>query len=690
MQPSPRNRAVVTTYEWDVDSLAPVQRFTMLGAFFVAYALLVSLGYTLKESAHSLTIIWPAAGLLFIMLVLTPLRQWTWIVPAQLAAEVIVGYLRLERPDGGWTAFFLLGNLCDGVVGALLVKRWIRDPTLPRLAQVAQVIGATAAGAAAGALIGALGAVLLLQDESYLHQWQLWWAGNWLGTLAVAPVVLAWAVRWRFPHLAAASGSPAEVVLLGGLVLGATLWIFGAPPGSPVSLLHLPFVPLALLVLAAFRLAPRWVFAISTAAILLAASSASRGLGPFADETNAFGRVLGLQVYLATVAAFTFMIAVSLFEKSRMMTALTLSRERYENFVARSAEAVWRVELREAMPLGLAVREQIAWLKEHAYIAECNRAYRHLYEGHAVATDEWQTWRADVPWTTIYVEHLETAARQEYSMDGLRFSLADGEHWLASFSGIVEMGKLARVWGVARDVTELVQLNERVEQEQARLQSYAQALTGAEEQARRATAVDLHDGIGQLLVGLSMKVEAAALQAAPGSRSLFDEMRKQILEILGRTRSLIADLSPPGLYELGLGPALEWLGAHVRAKDRLRVDLELEIEEERLDVDLRIFVFKIVRELLCNVAKHAGVGEARVRVRTRAERLTVEVQDDGVGFETPLVMHAGGTRGFGIWSISDRVRRAGGELIVDTAPGAGCIARVVLPLAERTQETNAA
>jgi integral membrane sensor domain MASE1 len=517
----------------------------MLGAFFLAYALLVYLGYALKESAHSLTIIWPAAGLLFITLVLTPLRQWGWIVPLQLAAEVIVGQLQLERADGGWSALFLLGNLCDGVVGALLVKRWIGDPTAPRLAQVAKVITATAAGSAAGALLGALGAVLTLQDESYLRQWQLWWAGNWLGSLAVAPVVLAWAVRWRFPHLAARSGSRDEIALLGALVLGTTWWIFGAPPGSPVSVLHLPFVPLALLVIAAFRLAPRWVFVMSTAAILLAASLASRGLGPFAAEANAFGRVLGLQIYLATVAAFTFMIAASLLEKNRMMTALTLSRERYENFVARSTEAVWRIELREPMPLGLDLPAQIAWLKEHAYIAECNRAYRHLFEGHAVTLDEWQTWRGDVPWATIYLEHLDTAARQEYSMDGLRFSLADGEHWLASFSGVVENGKLARVWGVARDITELVQLNEQVEQEQARLQSYAQALSTAEERARRATAVDLHDGIGQLLVSLSMSVDVAAAQAAPESRPLFDEMRNLILEILGRTRSLIADLSPP-------------------------------------------------------------------------------------------------------------------------------------------------
>jgi signal transduction histidine kinase len=67
----------------------------------------------------------------------------------------------------------------------------------------------------------------------------------------------------------------------------------------------------------------------------------------------------------------------------------------------------------------------------------------------------------------------------------------------------------------------------------------------------------------------------------------------------------------------------------------------------------------------------------------------VEVQDDGVGFEARHVMRAGGTRGFGIWSIADRVHRAGGEFVVDAAPGAGCIARIVLPLAARDQQNAA-
>src|SRR6185436_20353606 len=91
MQAHAGNIPPTATSEWDLSSLGPMQRLRALGGFFAAYALLVHVGYVLKENAGSLTIIWPAAGLLFITLVATPIRQWSWIVALQLAAELAVG-----------------------------------------------------------------------------------------------------------------------------------------------------------------------------------------------------------------------------------------------------------------------------------------------------------------------------------------------------------------------------------------------------------------------------------------------------------------------------------------------------------------------------------------------------------------------------------------------------------------------
>ena len=316
------------------------------------------------------------------------------------------------------------------------------------------------------------------------------------------------------------------------------------------------------------------------------------------------------------------------------------------------------------------MKEQIAWLREHAYIAECNLVYLNLNRLFGLPDADSRLWRADVPWSAIYLEHIGTAAQQGYSTDGLQFTLSKGSRqftYITGFRGVIEDGKLARVWCVARDISELIELNDRLRQKQERLQLYARQLVGAEERARRATAVDLHDGIGQQLVGLAMTVEAAASRATPEVRLLLGEATHTVREVQSITQRVIADLSPPGLYELGLEPALKWLSVYMRGKDNLQVELHVDADAASYDLDLRVLVFKLIRELLRNVVKHSGVRAASVTVAQTPDELSVVVQDRGVGFEWQLSLFEARSEGFGLWSVADRVRAAAGEMTVDTA-----------------------
>src|SRR5690606_18294428 len=101
---------------------------------------------------------------------------------------------------------------------------------------------------------------------------------------------------------------------------------------------------------------------------------------------------------------------------------------------------------------------------------------------------------------------------------------------------------------------------------------------------------------------------------------------------------------------------------------------------ESVPIETRVLVFKLVRELLRNVVKHAGVATARLRVRGDAERLQVYVADEGRGFEWQFDMFGARNGGFGLWSIADRVSEVGGEFNVDTAPGRGARFDLVIPL----------
>ena len=105
-------------------------------------------------------------------------------------------------------------------------------------------------------------------------------------------------------------------------------------------------------------------------------------------------------------------------------------------------------------------------------------------------------------------------------------------------------------------------------------------------------------------------------------------------------------------------------------------------------MDLRVLIFKLVRELLRNVVKHAGVDTARVTVRGDADAVHIDVVDTGRGFEWQMDLFGERVGGFGLWSIADRISEVGGEFIVDTAPGRG--ARFSLKFAlRRVDDGNA-
>jgi signal transduction histidine kinase len=310
-----------------------------------------------------------------------------------------------------------------------------------------------------------------------------------------------------------------------------------------------------------------------------------------------------------------------------------------------------------------------------------------------LSDSEAHQWRADMPWFAMFLRHLGAASHRGYSMDGMQFAVsvnARPRTYITGFRGVIEQGYLVRVWGVARDVTELVDLSERLRQNQDRLKLYARELVGAEERARRATAVDLHDGIGQQLVGLSMTLDALVARSPPEIRLLLSEATNTVREVQAIAQRVIADLSPPGLYELGLEPALKWLSVYMRGRDNLQVELNVTAEDAAINIDLRVLVFKVIRELLRNVVKHSGVQSASVTVTRNQDELRVIVEDRGSGFEWQLSLFEPRAHGFGLWSVADRVRDAAGEMTVDTGPGRGCRVTVVFPLGKPARSAQAA
>jgi signal transduction histidine kinase len=651
-------------------------------AFVLCYVPALWLGYQLKTGAEQLSIFWPAVGLLMAVLFLAPLRRWPLVIALQLGAEYAMGFAMREPSFPADILLFMLANTLDAAVGALIARMHMWRLNVVRIGLALQFLAATAAGATASATLVAALAPLLFGAGDFWLQWQLWWVGNWLGSIIVAPVVLFWALPVRKMFRSLRLRNWWEIPVLGVALAASVWWLFPVPPADTDSLLRTPAVPLALLLVAAFRLPPRWASLLALGTLMLAGFLGAFGRSPFTGP-DPYSQMLVLQAFLALLAAVALIFTILITAMKITMDQVTASETRYRNFVELSSEAVWRVELEPPMPLGLSIDEQRQWLARHARVAESNAIYRRFAdactESHGDHSPLWQPARS---WCALFEDNLERAAREGYQLDDLRLTAEVAgrqRSFILTFSGVTADGHLQRIWCVARDISEIVDLNTRLLRERERLKAYAHQVVTAEERARRATAVDLHDGIGQSLTGMAMSLEVARAQA-PQIAPLLDDLRANLRRVQEHTRTMIADLSPPGLYELGLEPALQWLAVHFRSKEKLRVQLECAIDEASIPMDLRVLIFKLVRELLRNVVKHAGVDAARVQVQGDRSNISVLVEDAGRGFEWQIDMFGARPGGFGLWSISDRVGEAGGQFNVDAQPGHGSRFRMSFPL----------
>jgi PAS domain S-box-containing protein len=236
--------------------------------------------------------------------------------------------------------------------------------------------------------------------------------------------------------------------------------------------------------------------------------------------------------------------------------------------------------------------------------------------------------------------------------------------------------------GTVEDVTERRKAEERVRLYQRQLRSLASELSLAEERERRRIATLLHDHIGQILALSKIKLGALIeVTRKKTSRQALREMREHVEQAIQSTRSLTFELSPPVLYELGLEAALEWLGEQVEGQHGIRFIFENEARPKPVRDEIKVFLFTAVRELLMNVAKHAGARMVKVSVERSRTDIIIIVIDDGTGFAASRAgsfaeMH----KGFGLFSIQERLHHLGGSIEVESKRGKGTKITLVAPL----------
>jgi PAS domain S-box-containing protein len=265
----------------------------------------------------------------------------------------------------------------------------------------------------------------------------------------------------------------------------------------------------------------------------------------------------------------------------------------------------------------------------------------------------------------------------------LRVVRKDGAvRWLAAFAGRLEFLGGDAVLLTCVDITERKRAEGRLLAYQRELRSLASQLLLAEQRERRRIAAALHDGIGQSLAVSKLRL-GQVLQRASGGElgEPLREVWRIVDQAVQQTRSLTFDLSPPVLYELGLGAAVEWLADQMQERHGLKVAVANGEQAFECDEQTGVLMFEAVRELLMNVVKHAGTDSARVSIAADGGRLRITVADDGVGFNASDVRpQAGDVEGFGLFSIKERLEHVAGGLELDSRPGRGTRATITAPL----------
>ncbi len=215
-----------------------------------------------------------------------------------------------------------------------------------------------------------------------------------------------------------------------------------------------------------------------------------------------------------------------------------------------------------------------------------------------------------------------------------------------------------------------------LEHNREELQQLSARLVDAQETERRSLSRELHDEVGQALGLLLMDVGRLSNQLTGDAKG--QEMVQRIKTVAERTvqtvRNMALLLRPSMLDDLGLVSALEWYAREVSRSSNTEVEVKAENVSETLPDSLMVCIYRVVQEAVNNARRHAHAKNVTVEVKQTDTVVQVQIRDDGSGFDGKRI------RGIGLLGMDERVKRLGGTLTIDSAPGAGTTIRTELPL----------
>jgi two-component system, NarL family, sensor histidine kinase UhpB len=214
-------------------------------------------------------------------------------------------------------------------------------------------------------------------------------------------------------------------------------------------------------------------------------------------------------------------------------------------------------------------------------------------------------------------------------------------------------------------------MQDTLEHDSQQVSFLAHKVLSSQEEERWRIARELHDETAQILTSVLLYLKLLEKSAAPEEVQRLENVRKLITHALSEVRRLVMELHPRMLDEQGLEATLSHHVSELNAAGAMNVTLQVAgSTRERLSRDLELTFYRVAQEALNNTVHHSQAHCAQVILKRDAEWLTLEVNDDGVGFDQ-AALQAGQPRGLGLAGMRERLALIGGELAIESEPGAG-------------------
>ena len=229
---------------------------------------------------------------------------------------------------------------------------------------------------------------------------------------------------------------------------------------------------------------------------------------------------------------------------------------------------------------------------------------------------------------------------------------------------------------VIRDISKRKAIEGELQTE--RLRQMRSVIDG-QEQERQRLSRELHDGLGQTLVAIKLKLESIPLDELGNQRKTVESVKGMFNHTIEETRRMSNNLMPAALTEFSLAVVLRNLCMEIESNSGISVSLVIGVLPESLNQLIKTYIYRIAQEALNNIVKHSGASRAVISIFSDISKLYMHIEDNGIGFDTSKGYESGN----GLYNMKERAILLGGKFEMITSKGNGVKIQAEFPISQK-------